>query len=121
MPKKSRARADGPAARAVLLDQVIHERVRLGIVCALASHDSLTFAELRALLGTTDGNLGLHARRLELARYIGCDKRFAGRVPRTEYRLTAKGRRALERYLTELEAVLAGVTRADAPSAVREP
>ena len=89
------------------LDRVIHERVRLGIVSALAASESLTFNELRSLLGTTDGNLSVHARRLEDAGYVACVKKFEGRVPRTEYRLTAEGRRALQRYLGHLEALIA--------------
>ena len=89
------------------LDRVIHERMRLGIVSALAASESLTFAELRRLLDASDGNLSVHARRLEEAGYVACSKTFDGRVPRTEYRLTAAGRRALERYLAHLEAVIA--------------
>src|SRR5580765_4664191 len=81
------------------LDRLIHERLPLGIISALAVNDRLTFNDLKRLLQTTDGNLSVHARKLEDAQYIGCDKSFAGRVPRTEYRLTAAGRRALEKYL----------------------
>ena len=88
------------------LDRVIHERVRLGIVSALAASESLTFAELRRLLDASDGNLSVHARRLEEAGYVACSKTFEDRVPRTEYRLTAEGRRAFERYLAHLEAVI---------------
>jgi len=88
------------------LDRLIHERVRLAIVSALAVRDSLTFNELKALLKTSDGNLSVHARKLEDAAYITCDKSFAGRVPKTEYRLTALGRRALERYLDHMEALI---------------
>ncbi|OLC09016.1 MAG: transcriptional regulator [Gemmatimonadetes bacterium 13_1_40CM_66_11] len=88
------------------LDRLIHERVRLAIVSALAVRDSLTFNELKALLKTSDGNLSVHARKLEDADYITCDKSFAGRVPKTEYRLTALGRRALERYLDHMEALI---------------
>ncbi len=80
--------------------------MRLGIVSALAVNDSLTFNELKALLKTTDGNLSVHARRLEEADYITCTKSFAGRTPRTEYRLTAAGRRALEQYLNHMEALI---------------
>jgi len=87
-------------------DRLIHERMRLGIVSALAVNDSLTFNELKALLKTTDGNLSVHARRLEEADYITCTKSFAGRTPRTEYRLTAAGRRALEQYLNHMEALI---------------
>jgi len=93
------------------LDRLIHERVRLAIVSALAVRDKLTFNELKALLKTSDGNLSVHARKLEDAEYITCDKSFEGRVPKTEYRLTALGRRALERYLDHMEALIR-VTRA---------
>ena len=88
------------------LDQLIHERVRLGIVSALAVNGSVTFTELKGLLNTTDGNLSAHARKLEEAGYIDCRKSFEGRVPKTEYRLTALGRRALERYLDHMEALI---------------
>jgi len=88
------------------LDRLIHERVRLAIVSALAVRDSLTFNELKALLNTSDGNLSVHARKLEDADYVTCLKSFAGRVPKTEYRLTALGRRALERYLDHMEALI---------------
>ena len=88
------------------LDRLIHERIRLGIVSALAVNRSLTFNELKALLKTTDGNLSVHARRLEEADYILCEKSFAGRMPKTEYRLTAAGRKALERYLNHMEALI---------------
>lgn len=88
------------------LDRVIHERARLGIVSALAVNDSLTFNELKDLLGLTDGNLSVHARKLEEAGYVNCAKTFDRRVPRSEYRLTAEGRRALERHLEHLAAVI---------------
>ena len=88
------------------LDRLIHERVRLGIVSALAVNRSLTFNELKAMLKTTDGNLSVHARRLEEADYIVCTKSFDGRLPKTEYRLTASGRKALERYLNHMEALI---------------
>jgi DNA-binding HxlR family transcriptional regulator len=88
------------------LDRLIHERIRLGIVSALAVNRSLTFNELKALLKTTDGNLSVHARRLEEADYILCTKSFDGRLPKTEYRLTAAGRKALERYLNHMEALI---------------
>jgi DNA-binding HxlR family transcriptional regulator len=88
------------------LDRLIHERVRLGIVSALAVNRSLTFNELKAMLKTTDGNLSVHARKLEEANYIVCTKSFDGRLPKTEYRLTAAGRRALERYLNHMEALI---------------
>ena len=95
------------AARASsALDRIIHERLRLGIVSALAVNTALTFNELKQLVRATDGNLSVHARRLEEAGYIACSKTFAGRVPRTEYRLTAAGRRALERYLEHMEALI---------------
>lgn len=88
------------------LDRLIHERIRLGIVSALAVNRSLTFNELKALLKTTDGNLSVHARKLEEADYIVCTKSFDGRLPKTEFRLTAAGRRALERYLDHMEALI---------------
>lgn len=88
------------------LDRLIHERARLGIVSALAVNPSLSFRELKQLLGTTDGNLSVHARKLEDAGYITCTKSFDGRLPKTEYRLTAAGRRALERYLEHMEALI---------------
>ena len=88
------------------LDRVIHERMRLGIVSALAVNESLTFNDLKRLMNTTDGNLSVHARKLEDAGYVACTKSFEGRVPRTEYRLTAPGRRALERYLDHMEALI---------------
>jgi len=88
------------------LDRLIHERLRLGIVSALAVNDRLSFNDLKALLQTTDGNLSVHARKLEEADYIVCDKGFEGRVPRTEFRLTAAGRRALEKYLAHMEAII---------------
>jgi DNA-binding HxlR family transcriptional regulator len=85
------------------LDRLIHERIRLGIVSALATNDSLSFNDLKRVLKTTDGNLSVHARKLEEAQYISCVKFFEGRVPRTEYRLTASGRRALAEYLDQME------------------
>lgn len=88
------------------LDRVIHERMRLGIVSALAVNDSLTFNELKKLLQTTDGNLSVHARRLEDANYVECEKTFEGRMPKTEYRLTARGRKAFEHYLDHMEALI---------------
>ena len=91
------------------LDRLIHERLRLGIVSALAVNDRLTFTDLKRLLQTTDGNLSVHARKLEDAQYIGCEKTFEGRMPRTEYRLTAAGRRALEKYLVHMEALIKAV------------
>jgi DNA-binding MarR family transcriptional regulator len=127
MPKSSLARQDrGPRTRdaetggagqsvargasreavATDLDRLIHERIRLGIVSALAVNRSLTFNELKALLKTTDGNLSVHARKLEEADYIGCTKSFDGRLPKTEYHLAPAGRRALERYLNHMEALI---------------
>jgi DNA-binding HxlR family transcriptional regulator len=91
---------------ALELDRLIHERVRLAMVSGLAVNDSLTFNELKALLGTSDGNLSVHARKLEEARYVTCTKSFDGRVPRTEYRLTPAGRQALDRYLNHMEALI---------------
>jgi DNA-binding MarR family transcriptional regulator len=88
------------------LDRLIHERMRLGIVSALAANDSLTFNDLKKLLRTTDGNLSVHARKLEDANYVSCTKSFRGRMPRTEYRLTAQGRKALERYIDHMEALI---------------
>jgi len=88
------------------LDRLIHERMRLAIVSALAVNESLSFNDLKALLETTDGNLSVHARKLEDAGYIVCTKSFDGRVPRTDYRLSPAGRRALERYLSHMEALI---------------
>lgn len=88
------------------LDRLIHERMRLGIVSALAVNESLSFNDLKKLLKTTDGNISVHARKLEDAQYISCEKFFEGRMPKTEYRLTAAGRRALERYLNHMEALI---------------
>jgi DNA-binding HxlR family transcriptional regulator len=97
-----------PAARRTPapLDRLIHERTRLAIVSALAVSETLTFNELKRLLKTTDGNLSAHARKLEEAQYVRCTKSFAGRVPKTDYRLTPTGRRALERYLDHMEALI---------------
>jgi DNA-binding HxlR family transcriptional regulator len=91
---------------AIDLNRVIHERVRLGIVSALAVNEALSFNDLKKLLKTSDGNLSVHARRLEEAGYVSCNKSFRGRVPRTEYRLTPDGRLALERYLNHMEALI---------------
>ena len=99
---KGGAAAHGPLE----LDRLIHERMRLAIVSALAVNESLTFNELKRLLDTTDGNLSVHARKLEEARYITCTKSFEGRLPRTEYRLSPAGRQALERYLDHMEALI---------------
>lgn len=91
------------------LDRLVHERVRLGIVSALAVNETLTFNDLKALLGVTDGNLSAHARKLEDAGYLECIKGYQGRVPRTEYRLTSEGRAALEGYLSHMEALIRAV------------
>ena len=88
------------------LDRLIHERLRLGIISALAVNESLTFNELKHMVKTSDGNLSVHARKLEDAGYVNCSKTFDGRTPRTEYSLTNAGRRALERYLDHMEAVI---------------
>jgi DNA-binding MarR family transcriptional regulator len=92
----------GPLA----LDRLIHERLRLGLISALAANDQLTFNELKRLLQTTDGNLSVHARKLEEAHYIACEKTLAGRVPQSVYRLTPAGRRALDKYLVHMEAII---------------
>ncbi len=94
------------AVRAEDLDRLIHERLRLGIVSALAVNSSLSFSDLKKLMRTTDGNLSVHARKLEEAEYIACTKSFEGRMPKTQYRLTATGRKALERYLDHMEALI---------------
>lgn len=104
--KSSLAKLIGGSHPADRLDQLIHERVRLGIVSALAAHDVQTFVELKQALGLTDGNLSVHARRLEEAGYVACKKGYDGRVPKTEYRLTSKGRAALERYLAHMESLI---------------
>lgn len=112
-----RPRADAPAPRGQApraaggrgsagLDNLIHHRIRLGIVSALAAAESLTFNEIKALLEATDGNLSVHARKLEEADYVTCTKTFDGRRPRTEYRLTPVGRRELTRYLSHMEALI---------------
>ncbi len=93
------------------LDRLIHERIRLGIVSALAANPSLTFNDLKRLLQTTDGNLSVHARKLEEAKYIACTKSFEGRVPKTEYALTPAGRKALEKYLDHMEALIQAMKR----------
>jgi DNA-binding HxlR family transcriptional regulator len=104
-PAREQSREHLPARAPELpeLDRLIHERIRLGIVSALATNDSLSFNDLKRVLKTTDGNLSVHARKLEEAQYISCIKFFEGRVPRTEYRLTASGRRALAEYLDQME------------------
>jgi DNA-binding HxlR family transcriptional regulator len=102
-PRHSRLRA---AAELPELDRRIHERIRLGILSALAINHSLSFNDLKRLLKTTDGNLSVHARKLEEARYVSCNKFFEGRIPRSEYRLTASGRKALEEYLQQMEELI---------------
>jgi DNA-binding transcriptional ArsR family regulator len=97
---------DGDVGGPLALDRVIHERVRLAIVSALAVHEMLTFNELKSLLDASDGNLSVHARKLEEAGYVSCKKGYEGRVPRTEFRITAAGRRALEGYLAHMEALI---------------
>ena len=99
---RGRAPAEGPLA----LDRLIHERLRLGILSALAVNEALSFGDLKKLMQTTDGNLSVHARKLEEASYVTCTKSFEGRVPKTEYSITAAGRRALERYLDHMEALI---------------
>jgi len=101
-PTPVRTAAQSP----LVLDRLIHERLRLGIVSALAANERMTFNDLKRLLQTTDGNLSVHARKLEDADYVRCEKTFDGRLPRTEYRLTAAGRRALEKYLAHMEAII---------------
>jgi DNA-binding HxlR family transcriptional regulator len=91
------------------VDRLIHERLRLGILSALAVNDSLTFNELKTLMRATDGNLSVHARKLEEARYVACAKRYEGRLPRTEFRITELGRRALLRYLDHMEALISAM------------
>ena len=104
-----------PARRAQVqpsqLDRLIHDRTRLSILSALAVNEALSFTDLKAMTGTTDGNLSVHARRLEEAGYVHCDKSFAGRTPRTDYRLSAAGRRALERYLDHMDALIRATRR----------
>jgi DNA-binding MarR family transcriptional regulator len=92
-------------------DRLIHERLRLGIVSALSVNDALTFIELKNILKTSDGNLSVHARKLEEAGYVECTKGFDGRVPRTDYRITAAGRKALQRYLKHMEALIQSVSK----------
>jgi DNA-binding HxlR family transcriptional regulator len=99
--RESRTKSAAPA-----LDRLIHERLRLGIISALAANDSLSFSDLKSLMDTTDGNLSVHARKLEEAGYISCSKYFEGRLPKTEYKLTAAGRRALESYLSHMESLI---------------
>jgi|SRR5579864_1775209 len=104
--KRTAPAARQPETAAASLDRLIHERTRLAIISALAVNTSLTFSELKELLGASDGNLSVHARKLEDAGYVSCSKSFAGRMPKTEYRLTPSGRRALEKYLNHMEALI---------------
>lgn len=106
----AKLKKSGPApvagAGTLALDRIIHERLRLGIVSALSVNETLTFRELKKILDTTDGNLSVHARKLEEAGYIACEKKFEGRLPRTEYKLTDTGHKALSNYLTHMEALI---------------
>ena len=104
--RKLRTVAPHPPGTMHELDRLIHERLRLGIISALAVNESLTFNELKHMVKTSDGNLSVHARKLEDAGYVNCSKTFDGRTPKTEYSLTSAGRRALERYLNHMEAVI---------------
>ena len=103
---KPKARKISAGEPSLELDRIIHERLRLGILSALAVNESLTFNELKKLLQASDGNLSVHARKLEEAQYIACEKTFAGRVPKTEYRMTSAGKKALENYLNEMEELI---------------
>ena len=118
MAKRLATAITGPGSPSIVagagtrgLDRIIHERLRLGIVSALAVNEFLTFKDLKAILATTDGNLSVHARKLEEAGYVNCEKKFEGRMPRSEYRLTESGRAALEKYLTHMEALIHGMRR----------
>lgn len=104
--KDMTARSEVAARSAPDLDRMIHERVRLGILSALAANATMTFSELKALLEITDGNLSVHARKLEEAGYVECKKSFENRLPRTEYQLTPAGREAFEKYLAHMEAIV---------------
>ena len=108
-PRVTESRVTSPDPRTLSLDRLIHERLRLGIVSALSVNERLTFTDLKRLLHTTDGNLSVHARKLEDAQYIAVEKSFEDRLPRTEYRLTAAGRRAFEKYLAHMEALIKAV------------
>ena len=103
---RSSTKSPKSSPAALALDPVIHERVRLGIISALAVNDELSFNDLKKLLEITDGNLSVHARKLEVAGYVKCIKSFVGRQPRTDFRITAAGRRALEAYLGHMESVI---------------
>ena len=108
-PSREQRTVTSPDPRTLSLDRLIHERLRLGIVSALSVNERLTFTDLKRLLHTTDGNLSVHARKLEDAQYIAVEKSFEDRLPRTEYRLTAAGRRAFEKYLAHMEALIKAV------------
>lgn len=108
-PRALRAKEKSAAPN---LDRLIHERLRLGIISALAANESLTFSDLKRLMNTTDGNLSVHARKLEEAGYISCSKYFEGRLPKTEYKLTAAGRDALESYLNHMESLIKQMRKA---------
>ena len=108
-PRLSAVAGDEAPRTSIALDRLIHERMRLAIVSALAVNESLSFIELRDLIGATDGNLSVHARKLEEGGYVDCQKSFEGRVPRTDYRLTRQGRDALERYLAHMEGIIQAV------------
>ena len=105
-------RSTAPPPAGANLDRVIHDRTRLAIMSALAVNESLSFTELKTLTETTDGNLSVHARKLEDAGYLHCDKSFAGRTPRTDFKLTSTGRRAMEKYLDHMEALIRATRRA---------
>jgi DNA-binding HxlR family transcriptional regulator len=104
--RRSRKTASHAPSEPLSFDRLVHEQIRLGILSALAANDTLTFNDLKRLLNTTDGNLSVHARKLEEANYIACTKYFAGRLPRTEYRLTSAGRQALRKYLDHMEILI---------------
>jgi DNA-binding transcriptional ArsR family regulator len=110
-PKTASHHAAPPIIAPTKLDRLIHDHVRLGIVSALAANESLSFTELKSALGVTDGNLSVHARKLEDAGYVACTKRFSGRTPRTDYKLTAAGRRELEKYLDHMDAIIKATRR----------
>ncbi len=110
----TKGQADGSARTgeiATNLDRLLHDRMRLGIVSALATGDDMSFTDLKAALNATDGNLSVHARKLEEAGYVACTKTFSGRTPRTDYKLTASGRRALEKYLDHMDALIKAARR----------
>jgi len=110
-PQAAPLRAALPHTSPSNLDRLIHDHVRLGIVSALAANESLSFTELKSALGVTDGNLSVHARKLEDAGYVACTKRFSGRTPRTDYKLTAAGRSAFEKYLDHMDAIIKATRR----------